>query len=464
MKIGTYLFCLLLFVSGIYTNLKSQNQNGLNIIQVEKSPIIFNSITRPTSGADSCIVYNWENRRIEGYRYIRNDKGQLKNVQFGFISHYTQAWWKDPLYEYVLDFNEKGNLIQEEFYDYSQSNAAISKVQNIYNEDGVLIEQMTLTAKIVFTYNQSKQLVRENSYNLNSQNQWDTSRSYCKMLAYDENGSLSKYQVGIVDADNNFVTGIRYLKYDYDNNNYVKKLEDIKWNNETADWDDGNKRIVTTYTNIYDSEDRLSSSEASIYNFIDDSFVEKTATDYEYNERGEKVSVINYRFDSGIRGWIPTERVLTDYDANSNIILHETTIWNEEKEQWCGQSNLPAGELGFGRREWTFDANNDITSAKYYKWNNYQFVLDRSLVYHNFERTTGVGDSPSNQNVSAFMQNGVLFINSPQVEEVSLYSVTRQKMQTIKKDAGQASMTIYSYPQGVFIVKGSSGWTRKISF
>ncbi|MDR1336267.1 MAG: BACON domain-containing protein [Tannerella sp.] len=57
---------------------------------------------------------------------------------------------------------------------------------------------------------------------------------------------------------------------------------------------------------------------------------------------------------------------------------------------------------------------------------------------------------------------GVLTVNTPVAERITVYSIGGSVMYQAQKAAGEATFDLRSLPKGVFIAKGSSGWTEKI--
>lgn len=65
------------------------------------------------------------------------------------------------------------------------------------------------------------------------------------------------------------------------------------------------------------------------------------------------------------------------------------------------------------------------------------------------------------QPVRIYFDNTLLHIDSPVAEQINIYSVTGKFLYGLKKPAGKTSSVI-SRPERILIVKGSSGWVRKV--
>jgi hypothetical protein len=60
------------------------------------------------------------------------------------------------------------------------------------------------------------------------------------------------------------------------------------------------------------------------------------------------------------------------------------------------------------------------------------------------------------------VREGKLFVNSATGEQISIYSVSGQLLYQAKKQAGEAGFTIGNIPNRILIVKGGSGWVKKV--
>jgi hypothetical protein len=64
--------------------------------------------------------------------------------------------------------------------------------------------------------------------------------------------------------------------------------------------------------------------------------------------------------------------------------------------------------------------------------------------------------------ISADVYLSRLYVSSPESEQITIYSLSGSLIYQSRKAAGEASFDIGSLPKGVLIVRGSSGWTRKV--
>jgi hypothetical protein len=58
--------------------------------------------------------------------------------------------------------------------------------------------------------------------------------------------------------------------------------------------------------------------------------------------------------------------------------------------------------------------------------------------------------------------DGILTVNTPVAERIDVYAISGALLYQAQKAAGEATFNFSHMPKGVLIVRGSSGWTRKI--
>jgi uncharacterized protein YjdB len=76
--------------------------------------------------------------------------------------------------------------------------------------------------------------------------------------------------------------------------------------------------------------------------------------------------------------------------------------------------------------------------------------------------TPATGISGVSSLAEAGISNGILYLNTPESETISLYSVAGSLLSRIVKTAGETQISLARIPDGVLIIKGSSGWIRKV--
>jgi hypothetical protein len=64
--------------------------------------------------------------------------------------------------------------------------------------------------------------------------------------------------------------------------------------------------------------------------------------------------------------------------------------------------------------------------------------------------------------VQAHIQNNRLHVNSPEAEQITVYSFGGAQLFTAPKPSGEASFTVRDIQEKALIVRGSSGWVKKV--
>ena len=78
------------------------------------------------------------------------------------------------------------------------------------------------------------------------------------------------------------------------------------------------------------------------------------------------------------------------------------------------------------------------------------------------------GDNPNNneyftnESANVYAANGVLTVKSPVTESITIYNATGMLYFQVRKDSGIATFDMSNLPQGIYIVRGSSGWAKKV--
>lgn len=461
MKIRKYFYGLLLVSIFTSINLSAQTQtvlpvtvqNGLTVEQFldEDTKIkIINSIEHPAQVTDSCILYDEYGQRKQGNLYLRNDKKEIINIQYGLLNSdpFKQGWWSKPGYEYIFDYDSEGNKILEEYYEYFgiAKDQLKKKTVFTYDEAGRCVEELHLNEKVEYTYTELGQ-VEKKKISLLSNTDLFRTLSY----VYNDKGYLLTAQ----DKFSYNTVWDKYM-YTYDDMGFVVQVKYAKVSDEEI-----KSESITNYTNSYQGNNLISSIA------VDAEGVKRSETEYTYDDRGNKTSIINYDFDATTQERDTISRLLTIYDERDNLIFYERTIWNTEKQKWVGESVTPSGnERLQGRKEWTYDEDGNVATAKYYLWDQSKddLVLSRSIVFYNKPKQGANIENNLSADLLVCVEGGDLVINSPASEEVSVYSLAGNLVLRADKEVGQSAISLNNIPEGIYIVKGSSGWTRKINF
>jgi hypothetical protein len=88
-----------------------------------------------------------------------------------------------------------------------------------------------------------------------------------------------------------------------------------------------------------------------------------------------------------------------------------------------------------------------------------EFVIAESPAPHTPPTHTAV--NPADGRIKVSVSNSVLSVSSPSAERISVYTVRGTLLHSAQKPAGETFLTVNHF-QGILIVRGSSGWIRKL--
>jgi hypothetical protein len=135
-------------------------------------------------------------------------------------------------------------------------------------------------------------------------------------------------------------------------------------------------------------------------------------------------------FDRFCFGYGPTANGYENYE-HANGIIDDIRIYNRELSEDEIASLYYEGASGTSTRD--LEESGSITG-------------------------TEVVGSPDAQ---VYIYQNQLYVNSPESEQITVYSLGGSVLYQSLKAAGTASFDIGSLPRGVLIVRGSSGWAKK---
>jgi hypothetical protein len=79
-------------------------------------------------------------------------------------------------------------------------------------------------------------------------------------------------------------------------------------------------------------------------------------------------------------------------------------------------------------------------------------------------RVGGIAGSADIETAEILYRNGILSVATPVSEQIAVYSTGGVPVYLARKAEGIATFDLNGLPKGVYIVRGSSGWVRKIAF
>jgi hypothetical protein len=110
------------------------------------------------------------------------------------------------------------------------------------------------------------------------------------------------------------------------------------------------------------------------------------------------------------------------------------------------------------RQTYVFNANGRVSRCDVHMKQGNQWIYAYTAEYK--YDVTAV-ENIDFDNIKTMFNAQNLTVNSPDTETIELFSAQGQLLKSFAKTAGLCTETL-TLPQGIYIVKGSSGWTRKI--
>jgi hypothetical protein len=250
---------------------------------------------------------------------------------------------------------------------------------------------------------------------------------------------------------------------------------------------DGERVPHERYTVEYDSNSNPVSIEVYYYNGNDIDQMNRKAFQA-YDARGNLTLSESYlwSWDSETEEikWMGYGKQVSTYDANGNRLSDEYYDWDTSSDNWIGSY----------KNVYTYDANGDESSYEYYRWDTSsggwaggsrttyeeRNAYGDVILYHNYSWANngwdwstytvyypGGSDPNATAHVgggeaSAYIHGGVLHIRTARPERIGIYSLDGAKVYESAVPAGATTLSADRLPQGVLIVRGASGWVRKV--
>lgn len=256
-------------------------------------------------------------------------------------------------------------------------------------------------------------------------------------------------------------------------------------------------------TYIYNNQDYL--NEMSIYTWNGNSWAEYSKNEYTSNESGQILTIIEYvplnnawfadvyyqflyEQDANTIVMIKQTRLANEsewenmqkfrytYNSSGKITMEEVDIWNGEDWQKLQRATLSYNSNG---RDLLWDIKsfntNIILDTKYnFNYNqNQQIATVNQIVSfqgnwisylsfsYDYTNSSVYNEKIFPYNISVALHKTNLVINSPEEETIFIYSASGALINQFEKNAGEANCP-FSVQNGIYLVKGSSGWVKKV--
>ncbi|MDR1913417.1 MAG: hypothetical protein LBQ68_02900 [Clostridiales bacterium] len=119
---------------------------------------------------------------------------------------------------------------------------------------------------------------------------------------------------------------------------------------------------------------------------------------------------------------------------------------------------------------------NDDDKYPYYNRKEYEYAGSRLAKISEYDYNGGLsgtivfyysGGSDASEPVAAsepvvYVHDGILTVQSARTEQITVYALSGEKLYEAQQQAGTITINANAFPQGILIVRGSSGWVKKI--
>jgi len=383
---------------------------------------------------DSSVVYEVRNnnRPIEKYIFTYDQNGNSTQTDFHWRGQ--QTYWGQTALRWIYDYDDNGNMLLNEYYK--------SYINGNPDE------------KIVYEYDNENKLISKISYNLRE-------NPIKKTYQYDEKGIKTYTYFWYCDTGNGMwlpepTARARYV-YD-EKNNILQEIHQL-YQTETSSWED---RYISDYS--HDVYNNTIFTRRSWY--ADGSWITSSENHLKntYDAHLNLISVELGYWQEPDSTWLSGElKYIYEYDEYGHRTVTEKRVWNEAKEKWVG--TIFYGNGAFDKHGERFDEDGNLLRKEYYWWNNDtdEFYLAYYTTFFYPKSITGMEDINSTDNhIKAYTTNNHLYINTSVPEIISLYSLSGIKLLQMDKCEGEISIPLQNVPNGLFLVKGTSGWVRKL--
>jgi hypothetical protein len=218
------------------------------------------------------------------------------------------------------------------------------------------------------------------------------------------------------------------------------------WDYEKAEWTGYNKQVKT-----YDANGNQLSSKEYSWDTSSGGWIESSKNAYTYNANGKQLSYKYYWWDTSSGNWMMIYRYAYTYDANGNRLSYEYYNW----DTFGGWGN---------KYVYMYDANGRELSYEYYNWDASSGGWEWAgyTVYY-----PGGSDPVATERIdgaepSVYVHGSILYIQTVGGERISVYTPNGTKVYEQEVPAGTTAVSADRLPNGLLIVRGGSGWVKKV--
>jgi hypothetical protein len=264
---------------------------------------------------------------------------------------------------------------------------------------------------------------------------------------YDANGNLIRVETtGLSRSAGKRVPFERYV-LKYSNNNPVS-IEVYGYNGN-----DLSSQATWKATNTYDVRGNRTLSESYSWEGNPAEWVGLNKQIRAYDANNRELSYEDYTWDTSSGGWKGSWKYALTYDANGTQLSTEYYNWDTSSGGWIGDSKT------------TYEERNEYGDVIFYKswsWKNSSWEWTSYTVYYPGGSGPSGTEYIGGAEPSVYIHGDMLQIQTVRAERIGVYTLDGAKVYESAIPAGTTALSAERLPKGVLIVRGSSGWARKV--
>lgn len=258
-------------------------------------------------------IFEWE---ANTQSWLQTAKNELKKDEQGNIYYTALYTWDAAKNQWVCQYidenlvDSKGNILIQAYYrlrDWNETENGY-RMENTYNEQGLKTSQTT------FTWD-----VQKKQWKAGNKETWE----------FDSNGEMigHNYYEWRNDLNDWLLTNQYKYEYQYNEQGKIIIWLESKWDIPSAAWIQSSRSLYTYNDQGYLINELL---------FYGTNTWASSRTDYENDERGNVLLVINYTRSNG--AWAESSKYEYAYDAQDNQTVSAWYNWDNALKTWNGMS------------------------------------------------------------------------------------------------------------------------------
>jgi hypothetical protein len=394
--------------------------------------------------------YRWENNQWTGsYKNtnIYDSRGEV--ILYGQYNWTNNTWVKYREEYYDRKTTESKTYIDVSvFYndDGSRHGTALFVTGSGLNWAVVMMEEYISDMEYQATYDANGNLIRVETTGL--------SRSAGKrvpferyVLKYSNNNPVSIEVYGYYENDiSSQATYKATNTYDAWGNRTLS--ESYSWEGNPAEWIGLNRQI-----NTYDANGRELSYEYYDWDASSGGWKGNNKHAHTYDTNGNILSEEYYSWDTSSGGWKGNWKYTFTYDANGKQLSTESYNWDTSSGGWIGSwkdTNEERNEYG------------DVILRKSWEWKNSGWEWTSYTVSYPGGSGPSGTEYIGGAEPSVYIHGDMLQIQTVSAERIGIYTLDGAKVYESAVPPGTTTISAERLPKGILIVRGSSGWARKV--